>query len=236
MSLSESLGDVYHRETKYVRPGGLGVTPVSVERPGKVVSLPAPTEDDGDGLWGVIKNRRSIRRFNQSQPLTLAELSQLLWATQGLTADPGDDRFRASPSAGALHPLDTYLVLNRVEGLPAGVALYDVPSREIKILSEGDFAEDIAMAALDQGMAADAAVVFVWVAVPGRSKPKYRDRAHRYIYMDAGHIGGQLHLAAVALGLGCCAIGAFLDDEVNAVVGVDGEQETAVYMSVVGHV
>lgn len=236
MSLSESLGDTYHRETKYVRPGGPGVTPVSVERPGKVVSLPAPTEDEGDGLWSVIKRRRSIRRFDQSKPLTLTELSQLLWATQGLTADPRDDRFRASPSAGALHPLDTYLVLNRVEGLPAGVAFYDVSSREIRLLAGGDFSEDIAMAALDQSMAGDAAAVFIWVAVPGRSKPKYRDRAHRYVYMDAGHIGGQLHLAAVALGLGCCAIGAFLDDEVNAVVGVDGERETAVYMSVVGHV
>jgi SagB-type dehydrogenase family enzyme len=236
MSPRESLGDVYHRETKYLRRGGREVTAVSAQRPGNVVSLPAPTEEGGEGLWRVIKSRRSIRRFNRSKPLALAELSQLLWATQGLTADPRDDRFRASPSAGALHPLDTYLVINRVEGVPSGVAFYDVSAQEIRILVVGDFSQHIAAAALDQEMAADAAVVFVWVAVPERSKPKYRDRAHRYIYMDAGHIGGQLHLAAVALGLGCCAIGAFLDDEVNAVVGVDGERETAVYLSVIGHV
>ncbi len=236
MGSRESLGDAYHRETKYVRPGGPGARSVSIERPGKAVSLPAAMEEGGEGLWRVIKQRRSIRSFNRSRPLTLAELSQLLWATQGLTADPRDDRLRASPSAGALHPLDTYLVINRVESLSPGVAFYDVAAREIRILAEGDFADDIAMAALGQQMAADAAVVFVWVAVPGRSKPKYRDRAHRYVYMDAGHIGAQLHLAAVALGLGCCAIGAFLDDEVNAIVGVDGERESAVYLSVVGHV
>lgn len=232
----DSLGDAYHRETKYARPGGPAVAPVAIGQPGKAIALPAPVEEGGEGLWNVIKQRRSLRRFNRSRPLTVAELSQLLWATQGLTADPRDDRFRASPSAGALHPLDTYLVINRVESLPAGVALYDVEARGLRILAEGGFADDIALAALDQRMAADAAVVFVWVGVPGRSKPKYRDRAHRYIYMDAGHIGAQLHLAAVALGLGCCAIGAFLDDEVNAIVGVDGERESAVYLSVVGHV
>jgi SagB-type dehydrogenase family enzyme len=232
----ESLGDAYHRQTRYARPGGAGVTPVAIERPGRAVALPAPTEDDGKGLWRVIKQRRSIRRFDRARPLSLAELSQLLWATQGLTADPRDDRFRASPSAGALHPLDTYLVIHRVEGFPAGVGLYDVATHEVRVLAEGDFSADIAAAALDQSMVADAAVVFVWVGVPDRSKPKYRDRAHRYIYMDAGHIGAQLHLAAVALGLGCCAIGAFLDDEVNAIVGVDGEAETAIYLSVVGHV
>jgi SagB-type dehydrogenase family enzyme len=83
-------------------------------------------------------------------------------------------------------------------------------------------------------MAAQAAVVFAWAAVVDRAKQRYGERAYRYIYMDAGHAGQNLHLAATALGLGCCAIGAFFDDEVNAILGLDGLEETAVYLSVVG--
>ena len=235
-SPGQSLGDVYHNATKYERPGGAAVQSVSLERPGKETKLPSPTIDGGMGLWQAVHGRRSLRDFDTSKPLTQAELSQLLWATQGLTHHPSDDRFRAAPSAGALHPVDTYLILNRVEGIPSGIAQYDVQSASLYMLAEGDFSEEIATAVLEQQMAAECGVVFVWVGVPGRSKPKYRDRAHRYVYMDAGHIGGQLHLAAVALGLGCCAIGAFLDEEVNALVGVDGESETAIYLSVVGHI
>jgi SagB-type dehydrogenase family enzyme len=234
MRPGESLGDAYQQATKYTRAGGPAVQPVAIRRPGRRLELPAPVLDGGLGLWETIRTRRSLRDFDPAAPLTLAELSQLLWATQGLTGHPSDRRFRAAPSAGALHPFDTYLVLNRVAGLPAGIAQYDVPSGQIDLLAEGDFSRDIAAASLEQEMAADCGVVFVWVGVAGRSKPKYRDRAHRYLYLDAGHIGGQLHLAAVALGLGCCAIGAFLDDEVNALVGVDGERETAMYLSVVG--
>jgi SagB-type dehydrogenase family enzyme len=234
MRPGESLGDAYQQATKYSRAGGPAVQPVALRRPGRRIELPPPVVDGGLGLWHTIHTRRSERDFDPSQPLMPAELSQLLWATQGLTGDPSDPRFRASPSAGALHPLDTYLVLNRVAGLPAGIAQYDVASGQLDLLAEGDFSREIAAAALEQAMAADCGVVFVWVGVAGRSKPKYRDRAHRYLYLDAGHIGGQLHLAAVALGLGCCAIGAFLDDEVNALVGADGQRETAVYLSVVG--
>jgi len=236
MRPGESLGEAYHRATKYTRPGGAALRPVALTRPGREIKLPPPDPEGGPGLWQIIKSRRSIRDFDTSKPLSQTELSQLLWATQGLTSHPSDDRFRAVPSAGALHPLDTYLVLNRVAGLPQGVAQYDVRSAAIHLLAEGDFSQEIAAAALEQGMAAECGVVFIWVGVPGRSQPKYRDRAHRYLYMDAGHIGAQLHLAAVALGLGCCAVGAFLDDEVNALIGVDGESEAAAYLSVVGHV
>jgi SagB-type dehydrogenase family enzyme len=198
--------------------------------------LPRPDTAGGSGLWQVVAQRRSVRDFDRSKPLTTAELSQLLWATQGLTGPPSDTRFRATPSAGALHPLDTYLVINRAHGAPSGIAQYDVAGGALALLAEGDFSEEIAQAALDQPMAADCGVVFVWVAAPERSKPRYRQRAYRYLYLDAGHIGAQLHLAAVALGLGCCAIGAFLDDEVNALLGLDGVLQTAVYLSVVGHV
>ncbi len=236
MLWEESLGDKYQNQTKYERPDGPNVDRVELEHPGEMIELPPPDEEAGMGMWEAIKKRRSLRGFDTGTPMTKAELSQLLWATQGLTKDDADERFRAAPSAGALHPLETYLVINRVEGVPRGIARYDVGSSSLHLVAKGDFAEDASAALLEQHMAAECGVVFIWVGVPMRNKPKYRDRAHRYIYLDAGHIGAQLHLASEALGLGCCAIGAFFDEEVNALVGADGKQMTTVYVSVVGHV
>ena len=236
MDWFETLGDKYQSATKYERPGGPAFEPIALERPGREIALPAPEEAGGMGLWQVVRERRSQREFDTSAPMTQGELSQFLWATQGLTGGTGDERLRASPSAGALHPLDTYLVINRVEGVPSGIAQYDVGKGSLFLLAKGDYSQEVATAALEQTMCTDAGVVFVWVGVPMRSKAKYRDRAHRYIHLDAGHIGAQLHLACVALGLGCCAIGAFLDEEVNALVGADGVHQTAIYLSAVGRV
>jgi SagB-type dehydrogenase family enzyme len=98
----------------------------------------------------------------------------------------------------------------------------------------GAFSGPIAQAALNQEIAQSAAVVFIWVAVIQRSRQKYRQRAYRYIYLDCGHIAQNLYLAATALGLGCCGIGAIFDDEVNDLVGVDGQEETAIYLATVG--
>ena len=94
---------------------------------------------------------------------------------------------------------------------------------------------DIVLAALNQKMCIEAAAVFIWTAVFGRSKWKYKQRAYRYVYLDAGHIAGNLTLAATAAGLGTCQIGAIFDDEVNAIIGVDGKVESAIYLSLVGH-
>ena len=101
-------------------------------------------------------------------------------------------------------------------------------------LSAGDYRVPVARVALDQGMAAQANVVFVWTAVFPRSKWKYRQRAYRYVYLDAGHLAQNLALAAVALGLGSCQIAALYDDEANALLGVDGKEESTIYMTVVG--
>ena len=234
-SAHESLpiGDAYQQATKYHRGRQRLSAPSGARQVEEKVSLPKPQTDGGEGLWAVIQARRSVRDLRR-EPLTLAQLSQLLWAMQGITGGRGGRPFRAAPSAGACYPLETYLVVNRVEGLEPGLYRYQVEGASLECLRRGDLAAAIAAACLDQEMAADAAVVFAWTAIPARSKHRYHERAYRYIYMDAGHIGENLHLAAVALGLGCCAIGAFLDDEVNALLGVDGFEETAVYLSVVG--
>jgi SagB-type dehydrogenase family enzyme len=119
-------------------------------------------------------------------------------------------------------------------GLDPAVYFLNVTGFSLEMKKKGDFSLQIAQAALDQEMAQAAAVIFVWVAVIRRSSQKYRQRAYRYIYLDCGHIAQNLYLAATTMGLGCCGIAAFFDDEVNDLVGVDGQEETAIYLATVG--
>lgn len=181
----------------------------------------------------VIRARRSVRSFS-NDPLTLEELSYLLWSCTGIREVRGEHAFRTSPSAGALYPIETYVVINSVQGQGSGLYHYNVKEHKLEILRPGDLGEEVAHAALEQDMCAFAPVVFLWTAVFPRTIWKYGQRAYRYIYLDAGHIGAQLSLAAVSLGMGTCQIAATFDDEINAFLGVDGVQEGVVYMSVVG--
>jgi SagB-type dehydrogenase family enzyme len=146
----------------------------------------------------------------------------------------GEYALRSAPSAGALYPVETYLSVQMVEGIEPGIYHYGVRDHELELLQPGDFRAEVAKAALDQGFLAEAAVVFAWTAVFARSKWKYKERAYRYVYLDAGHIAQSVALAAVALGLGSCQIAALYDDEVNAILGVDGKEESVVYMTALG--
>jgi len=207
------------------------------EYPGDIRRFPLPNAGTGGGepLWEVMARRRSLRDF-LPEDISVEEVSQLIWATQGLTESVFDSRLRVTPSAGALYPIETYVVVNRVTALSPGVYHFNVGKNALEQLTEGDFKVGISASALDQSMAREAAVVFVWTAVVERTKWKYRERGYRYLYLDAGHIGQNLYLAATSLGLGCCTIGAFYDDEVNRLIGVDGQGETAVYLGAVGRI
>jgi SagB-type dehydrogenase family enzyme len=198
-----------------------------------VVALPPAATADGPGLWGTIAARRSERVFTED-PLPLEELSQLLWSIQGLTTEGQDPRFRCAASAGARHPHETYLVVNRVVGLEPCIARYLVGEHALELLREGEFGAACADACLRQRFCATGQVVLAWGAVVDRCAEKYGERAYRYLYLDAGHLGAQLQLAAAALGLGSVNIGAFLDGDVNALFGLDGEQEAVVYLTAVG--
>jgi SagB-type dehydrogenase family enzyme len=227
----EGIGDLYHHETKYRREampqGGLDWAhqpPHNKEFPYALKHFPLrPLEQmGGKSLWEAIAQRRSIREFS-NQSLTFPELSQLIWATQGITSRAWGYEFRASPSAGALYPIETYLVVNRVEEISSGLYHYNVKEAQLILLKEGHFGQELCQAGLGQEMLEEAACVFVWTALVERSKWKYRERAYRYIYMDAGHIGQTLYLAATALSLGCCTVGAFFDTEGDRVIGIDGK-------------
>lgn len=240
----EGIGDQFQRETKYIRgrmEGGFldwskqpGIYKRCEHRQGEIL-LPEPQWEEGAPVWTVIKKRRSQREFTQ-EPISLPHLSQLLSATQGITHTAFDHSFRACPSAGALYPIETYLVVNRVEKLAPGIYHFYIPKHLLEVLAQGSFGSDLAEGALGQDMVGTAPVVFVWTAVVQRSKWKYKERGYRYIYLDAGHIGQNLYLAATALNLGCCTIGALFDEDVNQLIGLDGKGETVVYMGAVGKV
>jgi len=241
MSRLENIGDIYHSETKYYRDrtsGGRLIFPdISIFYKtypnAEFVELPEPDLPQVKSIWDVIQNRRSIRQYSQDS-ISINDLTILLWAIQGITAQRGDYSFRTSPSAGALYPIETYIMVKRVEGLDQGIYHYDVYKHRLEIIKKGDFGAELAHSALDQDMVDRSALTFVWTAVLARTKWKYRERAYRYIYMDAGHICQNAYLAGEALGLGCCAIGAFFDDEVNSVIGVDGKSEISVYLCAIG--
>ena len=130
--------------------------------------------------------------------------------------------------------METYLAVRAVDGLEPGIYHFRPLTADLEFVKRGDYARILASAALGQEMVADAQVTFIWSAVLERGKWKYRERAYRYIYIDAGHIGQNLYLAAEGLGLGACTIGAFFDDDVNSLIGVNGIDETVIYMGCVG--
>jgi SagB-type dehydrogenase family enzyme len=198
------------------------------------IKLPEIQFGQAANLWDAILRRRSVRDYAARRGLPLDALSVLLWATQGITATAGGYEFRTAPSAGGLYPIETYILARAVEGLREGIYHFRPRAFDLELLKPGDFSGALAQAALGQGMVADAQVTFVWTALVARSKWKYRQRAYRYIYLDAGHIAQNLYLAGTATGLGVCGIGAFFDDSVNALIEADGIEETALYLASVG--
>jgi len=234
-------GNRFQQESKYSRDGMKEWSPewgdqVSLYKSypdADSVVLPDPQIKGGPPVWEVIAARRSYRDFLE-EPIDLAALSQLLWSSQGITARTRNFFFRSAPSAGALYPVETYVACHHVEGAQMGLFHYNVPEHKLELLVAGDICDRLMNAGLMQPVLSESSVVFIWTAVVKRSSWKYHQRAWRYIYLDCGHLAQNLHLAAEALGLGCCLTGAFFDDEVNELVGVDPVEEPVIYMCAVG--
>jgi SagB-type dehydrogenase family enzyme len=240
--MSVHIGDEFQRTTKYVR-GKLGGGYLDWSRKPSVykyylnstkIKLPPPNQVETASIDEVLRRRRSTRSFSQKS-LTVEHLSLLLWASTGIQRRENGCEFRTAPSAGALYPIETYVLANRVNGLEKALYHYSILSHLLEEIEKGDFSTSMAHAAFGQEMFQGAAGIFVWTAIFGRSKWKYRQRAYRYVYLDAGHIAQNLALSATSIGLGSCQVGAFYDDEINRIVGVDGEEESAIYLSVVGY-
>ena len=237
------IGERFQQETKYFpdrmsghyldwehMPERYKSYPESTPR----IKLPEPGFNKDANIWDTILKRRSVRKYSLDRTLPLETLSFLLWATQGITAEAGKFQFRTVPSAGGLYPIETYVLARSAEGLKQGIYHFRPYAFDLELIQSGDLSQDLAQAALGQDVVARAQATFIWTAVVERSKWKYRQRAYRYIYLDAGHIAQNLYLAGTASGLGICGIGALFDDAVNSLIGVDGIEETVVYMATVG--
>jgi len=192
------------------------------------MKLPSVRCDSNVSLEKTLLERRSVRDYADA-PLTLEELSQLLWACQGITNSIG---FRTAPSAGALYPLEVYAVVGNVKDLAAGIYRYEPEGHQITRTTAGDKRSQLADSALGQSMIEGGAVSFVITAVYERTTGKYGERGIRYVHMEVGHAGQNLCLEAVALGLGAVTVGAFYDDEVAKVLKLSENEEPLYIISV----
>lgn len=241
--MSENHGDLFQQNSKYKR-GRLPRhyldwenKPPTYKKYNKeeiILSkkLPSP-EFNMINFWEVIVKRHSSRKFGK-EALSLEQLSLLLFGMSGLTRISPDFAYRTTPSAGGLFPIEIYPVINNAEGLDSGIYHYNIQDHLLEYLKEGDFRKEISEGCLNQTMAYISAVNFIWTAIIERSKWKYLQRCYRYIYLDAGHIGQNFYLVAQALGLNACTIGAIYDDELNSLLNLDGINETAIYVGVIG--
>ncbi len=221
---------------------GLPYPPLEVVAPdgAELIDLP-PLQDFAEltkaDLFSLIKGRRSCRVFDK-KGLSLQELAFLLWSTAGVHEVVGENycTLRSVPSAGARHPIETYIAVRDVEGLESGgIYRYQPIEHQLFLVrKEENLAELASAAALQQRFVGRAAVTFYWVCVPYRSEWRYGPHSYKVDLLDGGHIAQNLYLAAEAIGCGTCAIAAYDQKECDSLLGVDGEDMFTIYLSPVG--
>jgi SagB-type dehydrogenase family enzyme len=195
------------------------------ETEGTSIDLPKPQTESEVSIEEALQQRQSVRKYSED-PLSLTEIGQLLWAAQGINRPGG---FRTAPSAGALYPLEVYVIAGNVKNLPAGIYKYNIPDHQLVKIVDGDQRSALGNAALGQGCIKSAPAVMVLTAVYERTKKKYGERGVRYAQIEVGCAAQNVYLQAVSLSLGTVFIGAFDDDEVRKVLGApDDEQPLAI--------
>lgn len=229
----------YHRLSHADQFRGLPAPPLekSVPEDARSISLPKPAEISIPPLElrSAIESRRSIREYAHDA-LNLQELSYLLWCSQGIVKrhEPYAT-FRNVPSAGGRHAFETHLQVNRVSGLEPGIYRYLAFShRLMPIEISPDMTDKVMEACLKQSLVKDSAVTFIWSCVIYRMAWRYSERAYRLVHLDAGHVCQNLYLAAEQINCGACAIGAFDDELMAGLLGIDGVEEFVIYCATVG--
>ena len=188
----------------------------------------------------VLASRRSTRQFT-GELIELEQLARLLQFSCGITGrlhaaeNEPSQPVRAVPSAGALYPVETYILVQAVAGLRTGLYHYCVDRAGMELLAEGNFVDILSHATSDKATFANSASVFILTGVFGRSHFKYGERGYRFALLEAGHICQNVLLTATSLGLGAVAVGGFVDEEVNALLDLDGVDEAALYLIAAGH-
>lgn len=224
----------------YVQQGGYAAE-AGQPYPGETIRLPAPSHGSSTSIEQALSERRSAREF-KDEPLTLSAVSQLLWAAQGTTGDGGH---RTTPSAGALYPLEVYVVAGNVEGPGPGVYKYLPREHAIVRVADGDRRADLSRAAMGQPAIRNAAIDIVIAGVYERTTGKYdtplSDRRTgsdypagvKYVHMEAGHASQNVYLQCESLGLGTVAIGALSEDGVRKICDMP-DDERPLYIMPVG--
>jgi len=196
------------------------------------IILPQPSTDSEVSIEETLSKRRSVREY-KDEPLTLEEVSQILWAAQGITAP--EKGGRTAPSAGALYPLEVYLVIRKVEGIKPGAYHYLPKEHKLDRILENDVSAELTQAALGQAFISKAAVNLVFSGVFERTTKKYGERGINYVYMEAGHAAQNVYLQVQSLGLGTVTVGAFYDEEIKKLLNLS-EEETPLYIMPVGRI
>lgn len=236
------IGNEFIRQTRYTGPvqtdemRGVPSPPIENEFSGTIIPLPNP--DAGAikpiDLSVAIESRESIRNY-ENTPLSIEELSYLLWCTQGVKWILDDCTFRTVPSAGARHAISTYLYLARVKGQKPGLYRYLALDHSLGVISHEDTLPRLMLSAgFNQHCISEAAVCFIWVADSYRMTWRYGERGFRDIFLEAGHICQNLYLSSQAAGCGVCAVGAFHDDDLHQILDIDGIKKFVLYMATVG--
>ena len=242
IATGSDVGVVYHEWSKPGLIDALGSVanwgqfPELYKRyPGaRQVRLPQPSLNDGQPTAVTIAQRRSTRSYADS-PMTQQELSRVLFLATGISADKWGNARRTAPSSGALYPIELYAVVHNVGGIDRGVYHYALREHALEQVRAGDFRSHVVEQGVGQEFLGECGAVLFLTNVLQRMRPKYQDRSYRYGLLEAGHIGENAYLAATSAGLGACGVGAFMDDAINDMLGVDGVEEAVVYMLAVGH-
>lgn len=185
------------------------------------LSLPHPQPDSDTSVEQALASRRSVREYKKT-PLNLADVSQLLWAAQGITDPSGK---RTAPSAGALYPLEIKLLARDIEGLANGLYRYVPQGHSLVRIHHEEIREALADAALNQESLREAPAVIVLSAVYDRTTGKYGERGIKYVHMEVGFAAQNIYLQAESLDLGTVFIGAFYDEQVKEVLGLDDREQ-----------
>ena len=238
---SLSIGPRFHHETGYGQDGLKGksiswgkTTPLYKEYPdAAVVRLPAPAESQAP-LTTALLSRRSVRSF-ADKAITLEQLSRVLQSADGITHGWGGIAMRTAPSGGALYPVEIYVAISRVESLEVGLYHFQPPDSSLELVEAGNFDHRLHAAAFEQGCVGSAPATILLAARFERSTKKYADRGYRYTYMEGGAICQNIYLQATAMQLGTVAVGAFNDDALNKLLGIDGASEAALLIMPVGY-
>jgi SagB-type dehydrogenase family enzyme len=199
-----------------------------------LITLPEPVIDGKMSVEQALHLRRSVRSYADIE-LTIEQVSQLLWATYGVTKRSHNVLYKTAPSAGATYPLEIYLFVGKVKDIGAGLYRYLPETHSLKLESKGDVRQQLAKACLEQRMIEQAPVTIIFSVVAERISRRYGDRGKdRYICMDIGHAAQNLYLQATAMGLATCAVGAFRDEELHEVISVPAEEQI-LYLMPVGY-